>query len=44
MELQDEIGVGASEEAAESMNSAFQQAVAVNEGHLEHAYARDVVV
>ena len=44
MELQHEIGVDTSEEVAEGMNSAFQQDVAVDEGHLEHAYAKDVVV
>lgn len=36
--------MGASEEVAEGMNSAFEQDVAVGEGHLEHAHAWDVVV
>lgn len=44
MEFEHEIGAGASEEVAEGMNSAFQQDVAVDEGHLVQACAWDFVV
>lgn len=44
MEFEHEIGAGASEEVAEGMNSAFQQDVAVDEGHFVQACAWDFVV